>query len=180
MKIILGAAALIVCVSAIAGDDPNGIRDDTTQGRQLLKSVRPEYPREERGRWTPSCVALYFTVRADGKTDGFVVLEAPTYGHNNRSQVETQAEQLADSRVSRSFVQNDLAALYNWQYARADKATDEIAVFSFTRSEMGGRLMDLSIRRLDLGSADLRACMEALDPKEVAAKVGKARGGKAG
>ena len=175
MRTIWGAAALIGCTCALA-DDVAGIRNDTTQGRQLLKAALPEYPREEQGRWTPSCVSLYFTVRPDGKTDGFVVLEAPTYGHANSSELKTKADQLADSRVTRQFVQNDLQALYSWQYAPAPKATDEIAVFSFTRSVMGGRIMDRWVRRMDLGSSNARGCAEPLDPKEVTSKVGKARG----
>jgi hypothetical protein len=176
MKTVIGGAALLlVLASAQAGEGTTGITNETTQGRELVKATRPQYPPSENGRWTASCVSLFFTVRPDGKTDRFVVLEAPRYARARAEQVQTDAEKLAESRLERKFIQNDLQALLQWEYAPGPKATEEIAVFDFRRTEMGGHLMNLTIRRTDLGAATLRGC-DALDPKQVMAIVEKARG----
>lgn len=174
------ALALMLCAIASAAESDwtvSDVQDQTTGGRQLISAARPLYPLEERGRWTASCVAFYFKVRPDGHTDEFVVLEAPRYKQARASQIQTEAEKAAESRNTRLFVQPALKALYDWRYAPAAQATDEIAVFRYERTEMGGHLMRLSVRRLDLKTANPRACTSILDPKEVRALVEKARAG---
>jgi hypothetical protein len=116
-------------------------------------------------------------VRPDGKTDSFVVLEVPRIKQARASQLQTEAEQLQESRAMRRFVQPALDALFRWQYAPAPRATDEIAVFRWQRTEMGGQLMKFSARRLDLKTPGARACTTPLNPAEVRAVVGKARAG---
>lgn len=153
------------------------VQNQTTGGRTLLQAPRPVYPVEERGRWTESCVALYFTVRADGQTDEFVVLEAPRYKKPRQSSLQTKAEKAEESRNTRLFVQPALKALFDWKYQPAAAATDEIAVFRFERSEMGGHLMRLNVRRLDLNTPNPRACTSTLNPKEVRVLVEKGRAG---
>lgn len=174
------AMALCLAAGAAAGKEDGSaadVQDQTTAGRKLLTASRPVYPKEERGRWTESCVALYFKVRPDGKTDEFVVLEAPRYKKPRSSNLQTDAEKAEESRNTRLFVQPALQALFDWQYAPAAKANDEIAVFRYERTEMGGHLMRLSVRRLDLGTPKPRACTATLDPGEVRALVAKGRGG---
>ncbi len=184
MNAKLLAAAMLLLPGVLAAQttaEPDwtvrDVQDQTTGGRQLLEAARPLYPIEERGRWTESCVAFHFKVRPDGQTDDFVVLEAPRYKKPRASQLQTEAEKAAESRNTRLFVQPALKALFGWRYAPAPRATDEIAVFRYERSEMGGHLMRLSIRRLDLGTASPRACTGVLDPGEVRALVQKARAG---
>lgn len=178
MLLLLPLPGLLTAQTAAEPDWTVGdVQDQTTGGRKLLKAARPTYPLEERGRWTESCVAFYFKVRPDGQTDEFVVLEAPRYKKPRAAQVQTEAEKAEESRNTRLFVQPALKALFDWQYAPAAKATDEIAVFRYERTEMGGHLMRLSIRRLDLGTANPRACTSTLNPKEVRALVEKGRAG---
>lgn len=171
------AALCLFCTALAAEQDwtVGDVQDQSTGGRKLLKVARPVYPQEERGRWTESCVAFYFKVRPDGQTDEFVVLEAPRYKRPREAHLQTEAEKAEESRNTRLFVQPALKALFDWQYAPAAKATDEIAVFRYERSEMGGHLMRLSLRRLDRNTPNPRACTEALSPKEVRAMVEKAR-----
>lgn len=175
----LAVALLLLPLAGPAQPDPtvNDIRDQTTAGRQLLKAARPMYPVEERGRWTESCVAVYFKVRPDGMTDEFVVLEVPRYKKPGESDLLTAADKAGESRDARLFVQPALKALFDWRYAPAAQATDEIAVFRFERTEMGGHLMRLSIRRLDLGTPNPRACTTPLDPKQVRELVARGRAG---
>ena len=174
-------AAVLALVSVTAAGEPDwtvgDIKDQTTAGRKLLKAARPAYPQEERGRWTESCVALYFKVRPDGQTDEFVVLEAPRYKKPRDSNIQTEAEKAEESRNTRLFVQPALKALFDWQYEKAAKATDEIAVFRYERTEMGGHLMRLSVRRLDLGTPNPRACTTTLNIEQVRALVKKGRAG---
>jgi hypothetical protein len=180
MKLIIVAAGTLFLSWAAAAEPDwtvSDVQDQTTAGRKLLKAARPAYPQEERGRWTESCVALFFKVRPDGKTDEFVVLEAPRYKRPRESELQTGAEKAEESRNTRLFVQPAIKALFDWQYAPAAKPTDEIAVFRYERTEMGGHLMRLSIRRLDLGTAKPRACTTTLDLQEVRALVAKARAG---
>ena len=171
------AALCLFCTALAAEEDwtVGDVQDQSTGGRKLLKAARPMYPVEERGRWTESCVAFYFKVRPDGQTDEFVVLEAPRYKKPRASSIQTEAEKAAESRNTRLFVQPALKALFDWQYAPAAKPTDEIAVFRYERTEMGGNLMRLSLRRLDLNTANPRACTTVLNPKEVRAVVENAR-----
>lgn len=184
MKIKLIAAAIFLLpglLPAQTAPEPDwtagNVQDQTTGGRTLISATRPVYPKEERGRWTESCVAFYFKVRPDGRTDEFVVLEAPRYKKPGSAQVLTEAEKAAESRNTRLFVQPALKALFDWRYAPAPQSTDEIAVFRFEHGEMGGHLMRLSVRRLDLGTANPRACTSTLDPKEVRALIEKGRAG---
>jgi hypothetical protein len=178
---VLALGLALVAAGASAGSDGDlnagDVRDQTSAGRKLVKAPRPSYPPEERGRWTESCVALYFTVRPDGKTDEFVVLEVPRIKHARAQNTQTEAEQLQESRSMRRFVQPAIDALYRWEYTPAKRASHEIVVFRHERSEMGGQLMRFTARRLDLKTPDPRACTETLNPEEVRALVAKASAG---
>ncbi len=179
IRIFAAAALFLSCTVAASEQDwtAGDVQDQSTGGRKLLKAVRPMYPVEERGRWTESCVAFYFKVRPDGQTDEFVVLEAPRYKKPRASNIQTESEKSEESRNTRLFVQPALKALFDWQYEKTPQATDEIAVFRYERTEMGGHLMRLSIRRLDLNTVNPRACTQTLNPEEVRALVNKARTG---
>lgn len=170
--LLLGSAGVPAADDATAA----GVLDRTTAGRKLLKAALPSYPPEEQGRWTQSCVALYFTVRPDGKTDQFVVLESARPNRDERKFDNLpKSEQEQESRAMWRFVQPSVKALYAWEYAPASKASEEIAVFLFERSEMGGRVMKVSARRLDLRTPDPVTC-GALDPAKARELIAKARG----
>jgi hypothetical protein len=55
----------LAATTAVAGP----IDDRTAAHRALLAGQRPVYPISESGRWTESCVSIFFTIRPDGKTD---------------------------------------------------------------------------------------------------------------
>ena len=172
--LVLGALAATPALGA-AGPAVFGIDDKTTAHRTLVKAPLPPYPAEEQGRWTQSCVALYFTVRPDGKTDQFVVLES-SKPSETKFDNQAHAAQVTESLEMWRFVRPALKAAYEWQYAPAAQATEEIAVFLFERSEMGGHVMKIHARRLDLGTDPPFACT-TLDPGAVRKQVAKARGG---
>lgn len=189
LKTALGVALLAHAVFAVASTtDAQGVENQTTTGRTLIKAALPAYPREEVGRWTQSCVSLYFTVRKDGKTDQFVVLEAtrPSAKAGNQKRAldanapddrafddmpETDKKQ--EAQAMWRFVEPSMKALYSWQYA-SGKPGDEIAVFLFERSGIGGHLMKISARRLDLETKNPVGCA-AIDPDKVRQSVATAR-----
>lgn len=171
--LMLSLALLPALAQAADRGAPQTVDDETTAGRTLLKAVQPDYPKEEQGRWTASCVALYFTVRADGKTDNFVVLEVPR--KNAGGATQTEAEKLRESRGLRRFVQPAIDAVFRWEYAPAAAPTEEIAVLRYERGSVGGRLMKYSARRLDLGTKNARACEATLDPAQVREIVARGR-----
>lgn len=183
LKTALGVALLAQTAGVFAADAGTAqmVENQTTAGRKLVKAALPTYPREEEGRGTQSCVSLYFTVRKDGKTDQFVVLEAsrPDVAYSRKAPDERALDTLPDSKKNEEahamwrFVEPSMKALYAWEYA-AGKPGDEIAVFRFERSANGGRLMKISARRLDLATQNPIGCT-AIDPDKVRKNVATAR-----
>lgn len=81
-------------------------------GPQPVPRVRlnPPYPMEAKKRWEEGCVVLQFTVRPDGKTDNFTILESNPRG---------------------LFEKSVIAAVYQWQYDRSKESRTVVEAFKF-------------------------------------------------
>lgn len=77
----------------------------------------PVYPMQARHRWEEGCVLLRFTVRPDGLTDDFAVLESQPRG------------------VFESAV---IGAVYRWRYPPAAAPRTLVKLFTFRNIGFGG------------------------------------------
>jgi TonB family protein len=77
--------------------------------------LNPAYPMQARHRWEEGCVVLQFTVRPDGKTDDFTVLESKPIG---------------------VFEKAVIGAVFKWRYDPAPDARTVVEKFEFRSSAM--------------------------------------------
>lgn len=78
-----------------SAEEPTVLDPVIVEGEQTpLPTLRlsPPYPPAARHRWTEGCVLLQFTVREDGKTDAFTVLESKPRGVFERSVIRAVLE----------------------------------------------------------------------------------------
>lgn len=77
--------------------------------------MNPHYPMEAKRRWQEGCVVLQFTVRPDGKTDDFAVLESRPLG---------------------MFEKSVIGAVYQWQYDPTSKPRTVVEAFEFRNQSL--------------------------------------------
>jgi TonB family protein len=72
--------------------------------------LNPPYPMEARRRWEEGCVLLRWTIRPDGQTDDFAVLESHPLG---------------------VFEKTVIGAVYKWKYDPSPRARTVVEKFDF-------------------------------------------------
>lgn len=72
--------------------------------------MNPHYPMQAKKRWEEGCVVLQFTIRPDGKTDDFAILESKPRG---------------------VFEKSVIGAVYKWQYDRSPEPRTVVETFEF-------------------------------------------------
>ncbi len=97
---------------------PTQLDPITVIGRpQPIPRVRmsPHYPMQAKRRWEEGCVILQFTVRPDGKTDDFAILESKPRG---------------------LFEKSVIGAVYQWQYDRSKASRTVVEAFEFRNQSL--------------------------------------------
>jgi TonB family protein len=118
---MLGAAAMLLPGAALAAvpstaappEPPVELDPLTVEGRPPpvpRLRLSPHYPMQAKHRWEEGCVILRFTVRPDGKTDDFAVL---------------------DSRPLGVFEKSVIGAVFKWRYEPSDEARTVVEKFEF-------------------------------------------------
>ena len=77
--------------------------------------MSPPYPMAAKRRWEEGCVVLQFTVRPDGKTDDFAILESKPPG---------------------LFEKSVIGAVYHWEYAPSAAARTVVERFEFRNQSL--------------------------------------------
>lgn len=77
--------------------------------------MNPHYPMQAKARWEEGCVVLRFTVRPDGKTDDFAILESKPLG---------------------VFEKSVIGAVYQWQYDRSTESRTVVESFEFRNQSL--------------------------------------------
>jgi TonB family protein len=122
MRTLLGCLCFAVAMAAQArelvpsADPPIELDPLTVEGRPPpvpTLRLNPPYPMDARRRWEEGCVVLRFTVRRDGKTDDFAILE---------------------SKPPRVFERAVIASVFKWRYAPSDEARTVVETFEFRNS----------------------------------------------
>ena len=81
----------------------------------LRLRMNPHYPMHAKSRWEEGCVTLQFTVRPDGKTDNFAILESKPRGVVEKSVI---------------------GAVYKWQYDRSPQSRTVVETFEFRNQSL--------------------------------------------
>lgn len=109
-----------LCSSPIAlADSPTELDPISVTGRPPpVPELRlnPAYPMSARHRWEEGCVVLRFTVRPDGTTDEFAIMESNPRG---------------------VFERNVIVAVYRWRYAPAPETRIVVEQFEFRNPRLG-------------------------------------------
>ncbi len=82
--------------------------------------LAPHYPMDAKKRWEEGCVVLQFTVRPDGKTDDFAILESKPIGVFERSVI---------------------GAVYRWQYDPSPEPRTVVELFEFRNQSLSTQPM---------------------------------------
>lgn len=116
----LGALALAAAASSGAAnkppaEPPQELDPVVVTGKPLTIPkprihYRPAFPMQARHRWEEGCVVLQFTVRTDGKTDDFTILESNPVG---------------------VFERDVILAVYRWAYDPAPEPITLVEFFEF-------------------------------------------------
>lgn len=80
------------------------------------RRINPPYPMQAKHRWEQGCVVLQFTIRPDGKTDDFAILESKPPG---------------------VFEKSVINAVYRWEYDRSPESRTVVETFEFRNKGLG-------------------------------------------